>query len=373
MLRSSEPESDIPKFAQFAQFAPFARIPLPLPAVRSPARMLAVRNSDSNPFERFAVLCDKLAAASLDSAAWQVFLEELRAAVGGRPVAVSCSAFDRAAQRCHASGGFRESGPDPFVVRGGGGALPSVAIAVEQAGDPLDAEPRAIVEALAPLVARAFALAHSLDRATQRHAALKAALDAVPNGVIVLSAERNVLALNRTAAIWLAAEPAFSVEGERLVVREPHLQHWLDEAIASAARAGHDGDDARMLHRELPGGERTLAVASIADMDSEKGCVLLFTSDASKGAPLNPHTRDKLRGLYGLSTAEADVALGLCSGLSLREIAESRCVSLHTARSQLKQVLRKMGLSRQPDLIRVVLTSVAALSPEPRQTPRSCG
>jgi DNA-binding CsgD family transcriptional regulator len=54
---------------------------------------------------------------------------------------------------------------------------------------------------------------------------------------------------------------------------------------------------------------------------------------------------------YGLSAAEAELLDGLLGGLRLAEIAASRGTSRETARSQLKSIFRKTGVSAQSDLV----------------------
>jgi len=57
---------------------------------------------------------------------------------------------------------------------------------------------------------------------------------------------------------------------------------------------------------------------------------------------------------YGLSIAEASVAIALAEGASPSELAEHRGVSLHTIRTQIKATLRKLNASAIPDLVRIV-------------------
>jgi DNA-binding NarL/FixJ family response regulator len=63
-----------------------------------------------------------------------------------------------------------------------------------------------------------------------------------------------------------------------------------------------------------------------------------------------------LRELYGLTTAETEIANGLLTGFSVEEIAQLRRVSVATVRSQLKPLLGKTGTRRQADLVRVLST-----------------
>ena len=63
-----------------------------------------------------------------------------------------------------------------------------------------------------------------------------------------------------------------------------------------------------------------------------------------------------------LQQAEAVLALKLARGLSLAEISATQNISQHTSRAQLKSVFAKTGVSRQAELVRLVLKSVASLA-----------
>ena len=66
---------------------------------------------------------------------------------------------------------------------------------------------------------------------------------------------------------------------------------------------------------------------------------------------------DLLRARYGLTPAEAAISALIGGGLSLREIADKRGVSLETVRSHLKRTLAKTGARRQLDLLRLILAA----------------
>jgi DNA-binding CsgD family transcriptional regulator len=63
-----------------------------------------------------------------------------------------------------------------------------------------------------------------------------------------------------------------------------------------------------------------------------------------------------LVGLFGLTHAEAQIALALLAGKRLEDVAEERAVSLGTVRSQFKAILRKTEVDRQAELVRALLT-----------------
>lgn len=52
-----------------------------------------------------------------------------------------------------------------------------------------------------------------------------------------------------------------------------------------------------------------------------------------------------------LSRAEREVALALCRGLTDKEIAEMLCRSYHTVRTQKKAIYRKLGVSKDTELM----------------------
>ncbi|MDO9598426.1 MAG: helix-turn-helix transcriptional regulator [Azoarcus sp.] len=61
--------------------------------------------------------------------------------------------------------------------------------------------------------------------------------------------------------------------------------------------------------------------------------------------------RGRLQRVYGLTVAEAELAVLLANGDSLERIAELRAVTVETVRTQLKTVFRKTGANRQGQLV----------------------
>lgn len=87
---------------------------------------------------------------------------------------------------------------------------------------------------------------------------------------------------------------------------------------------------------------------SASDMLSH-GSALLTVTGYSAGANVPPDA--VLRGLFDLSAAEAGVAAGLASGLSLADIAAGRRITIATARTHLAQIFRKTCTNQQAQLV----------------------
>ena len=67
---------------------------------------------------------------------------------------------------------------------------------------------------------------------------------------------------------------------------------------------------------------------------------------------------DRLRCHFGLTPAEARVALHLVTGETLRSAAAKLSISYETARSHLKNIFNKTGTGRQAELVVVILTAL---------------
>ena len=69
-----------------------------------------------------------------------------------------------------------------------------------------------------------------------------------------------------------------------------------------------------------------------------------------------------LSAIFNLTLAESKLARRLANGLSIEEIADKYYLSKHTLRTQLKSIFFKTDTTRQPELVKLILTSPAAFS-----------
>jgi DNA-binding CsgD family transcriptional regulator len=65
---------------------------------------------------------------------------------------------------------------------------------------------------------------------------------------------------------------------------------------------------------------------------------------------------EALAALYGLTTAETQIANALLLGRSIAQIAGERGVTAGTLRGQIKSIFRKTNTHRQSELIRLLLS-----------------
>jgi DNA-binding CsgD family transcriptional regulator len=186
-----------------------------------------------------------------------------------------------------------------------------------------------------------------LARAEAAAAYAGAALDSLDYGIAVVDAEARVLFANAFARNAFAAGRPFDVPRARLTAR--HAPEAFAERIrlAVAGRPSsfrpRDSDD--WLVSALP-----LPPASPAAPSAQTSALVVFRRASARRVP----APDAARALYGLTRAEAEIAVAIASGKSLRGLAAERGVKLSTVRWQLNEVLHKLGVGRQADIVRVL-------------------
>ena len=66
---------------------------------------------------------------------------------------------------------------------------------------------------------------------------------------------------------------------------------------------------------------------------------------------------EQLRAGFGLTTAEARVALALVDDDALVHVADRLCISRNTVRTHLQRIFGKTNTARQTELIRVLVSA----------------
>lgn len=65
--------------------------------------------------------------------------------------------------------------------------------------------------------------------------------------------------------------------------------------------------------------------------------------------------------VYGLSTAQRQLAAHIVAGTPLATAAEAMSITANTARTHLRRVFEKTGVHTQPALVRVLLSAAPSL------------
>lgn len=97
------------------------------------------------------------------------------------------------------------------------------------------------------------------------------------------------------------------------------------------------------------------------------GALVLVVDPARRGAI---HV-DRVGAILGLTPAESQVAVSLAGAMTIRDIAVATGRSTTTVRWHLRQICAKLGISRQVELVRLVMSLCDV--PEARGSPTPLG
>lgn len=193
-----------------------------------------------------------------------------------------------------------------------------------------------------------------------------AVLNRLPMGVILVTENSQVLFFNDKAKRYLDRADGLILDANRvcratIASENKELGELLTNTLSPGTSKTGEGDFAMSITRTNSDTPLTIMVAPIGTGVAGNGAVL-FVSDPSEPVDLSI---DTICRLYTLTPAEGRLTLGLANGHKLDDLADEWGVSMHTVRSQLRQVFRKTETSRQSELVKLILTGPAALQAAP--------
>jgi len=236
----------------------------------------------------------------------------------------------------------------------------------------MGADEEMLISGLLPHVRQTLQLTDQLQRARRRGELLARASEMLGTGVVLCGPAGRVSWANADAQTMLDRSPYLSARGGRIRATAPADRTAFEGLLADAAKHG--------MHEPPAPVRLTLGRHDVAEMVQvlaagvrgeaatlDEAEVLLLLCRPGRPLQISP---EGLSELFGLSGAEARLTAGLCQGQSVTDYAQSRGVSVGTARVQLKRAMAKTRSARQSDLVRRVCASLAVnLEPEPRDFP----
>lgn len=224
------------------------------------------------------------------------------------------------------------------------------------------AEELAWCEALAPHFERALRLFARIGTLQYERTTLELAIQPLHIGAIVLDRRGAVLSINRSAQAILDANDVLSLHNGKLRFASTALRARFAAALATLTGEAAPAVEAISIPRT---GRPPLGLLArpfpgyFQFMLEPRPAVLLYLSDPDAG-----HVAPEafLQSLFGLTRSEARLTTLLVDGLKLADAAAAMAITEGSARIYCKRIFAKTGVSRQTELIKMVLGSVAVLS-----------
>jgi DNA-binding CsgD family transcriptional regulator len=189
-------------------------------------------------------------------------------------------------------------------------------------------------------------------------------LNRLLQGVILVDAEARVIFANRVAEAMLRAGRGLFLRRDGLGAEIPGETRRLRRIIAECAEPRPGLGGARG-HLRLSREHRLPLTVLVAPHRSRFGWIdvvrpraMLFITDPEANAAVR---QQALREDFGLTPAEAAVAVEILGADGLRATARRLGISVATAHTHLAHVFDKTGTRRQAELVRLILQSQPAI------------
>jgi DNA-binding CsgD family transcriptional regulator len=251
---------------------------------------------------------------------------------------------------------------DGLFVRLTDGAMPTCfLVAAPKRTEPFDTAERVkLLSALVPHLQQALRTQSHLEDVAQGANDIARAVDSVRHGIAVVGPGSIVIHLNSAAERILKCGDGLCIHSGSVEASSASASAELRRSIVGALRedeASLRGGNSFLCRR--PSGKRPYVIhvlplsSTTEDVTAARALVVLVDPEQR----LEPPTR-LLERVYGLTNAEADVALRVLRGDGLKPICEELSLSLATVKTHLQHVFDKTDTHRQAELVRLLLTII---------------
>jgi DNA-binding CsgD family transcriptional regulator len=220
-----------------------------------------------------------------------------------------------------------------------------------------------VIDEIIPHLKRALDIHAEFTRLRMQQDAMMKGLDRLVIGLILYDRNAHAVYMNPTAKSIIKSHPALALNDDGLLLNDTSDNKNLHQTILHTASI--DPEDSwkqsvaiGITHPDVVAPLPLLVTPMHAhlltsDLDFEGAKVAMFLSDPNLQQPISVNN---LVSVYSLTPSEAQVAISIANGHSIDDIARTSNHSAHTIRSQLKSTFKKTGVSRQSELIKLLLT-----------------
>lgn len=220
-----------------------------------------------------------------------------------------------------------------------------------------------VVSELVGHLQQALRMRDQLVSLADRTVELAGALEVIRHGVVVVAGDHLVINHNSAAERILRGEDGLALRSGGIAATtaraERELHCAIQQALVSGCGAVRGGSTLTCVR---PSGRRPYIVhvlpsyrgdidGNIDDPRRQPMALVLIIDPEDKPEP----PAALLRRLYGLTRAEADIAIRVTHGAHLTDISQELSISLPTVRTHLQHAFDKTGTHRQAELVHLLM------------------
>jgi len=230
---------------------------------------------------------------------------------------------------------------------------------------------KALIKLLLPHLKRSIRLHAKLDYLESDRQLFAGAVNRMLVGMITFAQDGSILEVNQEAQRILLEKDGILRSGTGIALSSNHenrdLQRMIRQAVAGGPPEDASGGPSvvEAISVTRPSGRaklgiviRTIPLGEFTGAKQRPAAAVFLRDPESSGTQ---PSHEVVRRLFGLTRMEAALALLLAEGLTLDEAAEKLNVRRNTARTHLRSIFCKTGVTRQTMLVRMLLNSVISL------------
>ena len=221
-----------------------------------------------------------------------------------------------------------------------------------------------LVARIHPHLIRSFRLGRKIAADRRVDAGAAEFLDRSPHAVFLVGLDGRVRHANGAAESLVAAGIGVTLIGGRLASPSAEASRRLRQLIHEASSPDAEQRSGGSMVIATPDRRLPLSVI-VAPVRAERLAVfqgepsiIVCVTDPEAGVSL---PEQRVRDLFGLTAAEARVALAMVEGDGPREAAEKLGVSFYTVRAHLVRIYDKTSTRRQSELVALILRTLGVM------------
>ena len=219
-------------------------------------------------------------------------------------------------------------------------------VSTGEGGHESPADPALVLLAcLAPHFAKAQDMHSQIRDAESELRSSQDFLNRLPIALAMIDQEGGIVSINRSMSAVVSGNGLLRIESGRLAsTPAQYLRSAIDHVFS-------DGIEEYSVRIDDPLHGKAISLLFIHAKNAPHATVLA-ASQSSQALSENA-----LSGFFGLTAAEARVTQQLALGLTVEEAAQELGIKLSTVRTHVQRVFGKVGVRRQPDLLRAIFSS----------------